>query len=389
MEIVKNNIIGFDVHNTDMDEQRKILNKCVDHKLRIAIELTTACYGNCMGCALSSDSRRAIDPIFSIEQLKKTYQYLENVVNSNKDLYTTVLNFGVGDYFMLPDEYFEKVCKESREFFDRLHTYRNGFTFTTPMLLRDKDFLPKIEILKKYFHLSETLVEFVIDPIKLKDRYNLYVRNYNYLHSHFPFMDFVINVYDGLTQEHAAEIVKFTKEIKVQNLEVQYAIKNNNSHRVKIDQSKFNDFFEYIYENYDEKIIINSGVNIPYHSGDESMSYYMNKFVNKIINESIHIDHLGNIYPVPSAFGDVILDYRYDFPPIGNINEGLDNRKAVSVMTKYMMDIYKKNKACHSCEYNKECYSSGYVFYNKFNKSGDTCENIGIDYIIGKRRQLE
>lgn len=388
--IEKDNIIGFDPANKNIEDQRKILQKCIDHKIRIALELTTSCYGNCMGCALSSDSKRAAAPIFSIEQLKKTFVFLEGHINNIPDLYTAVINFGVGDYFMLPDEYFEDVCRETKHFFSKVYPYRTGFTFTTSLLLKEEKMQSKIDIIKKYFHTSETLIEFVIDPMKLTERYDLYVKNYQYLIKQFPFMDFVINIAEGLTTEHAANVVKYTKEIDVQHLEVQYAIKNTNNYRVKIEQDKFNEFFQYIYDNYDKKIVINSSVSEPTHNGEESILYYMEKFAKKIIGESILIDFHGNIYPVPTGFGDVLLDERYGFPPIGNIITGIDVEGGTKLMVDYLRELFRKNKACHICEHNKECYSSGYAFYNKFNTgNGNKCENIGIDYVTGKRTRIE
>ena len=42
-----------------------------------------------------------------------------------------------------------------------------------------------------------------------------------------------------------------------------------------------------------------------------------------------------------------------------------------------------KNRICHSYEFSRLCYSTGYSFYNKLNTQHKTCENVGL-YIFKK-----
>ena len=186
--------INYNIDDHDINTAREVTIKCNGKRFRILLELVTSCFGNCTGCSLSYTDRRKLEPEMSIEQIQKTLTYFIPIINNKKELRTTVVNLGTGDYFLMPEEFLEQLFKTIRVFFDQLNTPRNVMTISTSLFLSEEKMLTKIKAITKHLHTSQFAIDGVVDPFLLAIHYDRYVTNYKALTKHFPFFDLVINI---------------------------------------------------------------------------------------------------------------------------------------------------------------------------------------------------
>lgn len=415
------NDIGYSKNVTDINKTREVTVKCNGKRFRLFLEIAQGCYGNCLGCSLSMIDRKESIPSFTIEQIKKTFDYFIPIINNKDNLRTTVINFGVGDYFLLKNNYLEELAKETNSFFSQLTTIRNVISLTSTLLTIPEKMEEKLQILCKYLHPTQIIIDSVIDPSRLKTDYDKYSTNLNYIKTIFPFFDLAINIHSDLTKEDAQLLAKFVNEHHILNLDIQYAINNTNYYRVKIDQLKFEEFFFTLKEQINDKNALDLSISQPEIDDNLTIQEAIENHAHNMLKERVYVDNKGDIYPLEFAYGDLILDNRFSFPPIGNINDNYINNNNVNyhqqehkvvhlspslksnmtlnntdnklefdqikidkmfkngemIIQRELYKIYLKNTVCHHCNYKLKCYSSGYSFYNKYSKDKTICDNIG------------
>jgi radical SAM protein with 4Fe4S-binding SPASM domain len=374
----KNNDIDFDIDDPSIARDRNITIKVNGHRFRLFFEITTACFGNCNGCSLSSLARKDSGTAMSIENIKNALDYFVPIINSKKHLRTTILNFGTGDYFLIDEGFLTKLFTVINDFFSKIHTVRNGITIPTSLFLSQDKMKPKLELISSFFKKTQVAVEGVIDADKLEHHYDRYMSNYSMISSYLPLFDVALNISSTLTERQGELFTRFLNEANILNFDLQYAINNTNDYRVKIGREHFEQFFENVYKNI-PNYLIDLSVSLPTASHDDDTSIFdeINKNALEIIRERLIIDPNGNIFPLAFGFGDILLTQKYDFPPIGHISKPFNEEEAQKTIADYLKKIFVKNKVCHTCEFNKQCYGTGYAFYNKFNKTTSECENVG------------
>jgi MoaA/NifB/PqqE/SkfB family radical SAM enzyme len=369
--------IDYDLHDTSIESAREVTKQCNGKRFRILMEIAKGCYGNCEGCSLSAIDRKDSSPAMSIDLIKKVFNYFTPIINAKKNIRTSVVNFGVGDYLILKDEFLDELFKETNNFFNTLSTPRNVITISTSLLLSSEKMNKKLAIMTKHLHPNQFAFDVVIDPFRLAKNRENYTKNLKDLNKFFPFFDIVINISDGLTIEHAHEIVSFVKENKVLNVDFQYAINNTNNYRVKIDQNKFDDFMAVVNDELGRDVV-GLSISQPTNSTEGLITQEMDKQADDILNERYFVDDKGAIFPMAFAFGDIILDDRYGFKPIGHIDIPFNKVTAKAEILTYLKTLYLKNKVCQTCEFNTKCYGTGYGFYNAFTTDKKECQNLGL-----------
>ncbi len=375
--------LGYDISDTDISNAREVTKKCNGKRFRIFLEIVTTCFGNCSGCSLSYAHRKDISPSMSIEQIQKTLTYFIPIINKKNQIRTTIVNLGTGDYFLMDKDFLLSLFKTIRVFFDQLNTPRNVLSMSTSLFLSEEKILDKIAVMKKYLHETQFAIDGVVDPAMLDKHYDRYVNNYKALVKHFPFFDLVVNISDAVTPKDITKLTSFLKEMGILNFDIQYAINNTNTYRVKTSQSKFKELLTTIYDLLGDEVdnVLNLSIAIPTtKKTDEVDSIFevIRGHAKEIVKERVMVKSNGNIHPIGFGFGDILLDERYNFPAIGTIESDFDEHQAEDIIFNFLKDIFIKNKKCHTCEYNLQCYSTGYSFYNKFDTSKTECENVGL-----------
>lgn len=377
----------YDVNDFNLENARDNTLKFDGHRFRILFEIAKGCFGNCEGCSLSALDRKENKPAMTLENVKNTFNFFQPRINANKELVTSVVNYGTGDYFMMDEVFLEELFKITSEFFNELHTIRNVVTVSTSLFLSEEKMLSKIQAMTKYLKPGQFAIDGVIDPQRLSTHYDRYLNNYRAITKHLPFFDCVFNFSQGLNKEHADYVIKFITEAKLLNFDFQYAINNTNDYRVKMEQEEFLSFFNYIYNKVPKELITMSIAQPVESIDDESIFTDIEKHAHEIVIERVTVNDKGDIYPLGFGFGDIILDERFDFPAIGNIYQEFNEEKAKQIIFNELKKIFMKNKVCQSCRFSKKCYSTGYAFYNKFNKDSTKCDNIGV-FFFDKERNI-
>lgn len=369
--------IDYDLYSTSIESTREVTKQCNGKRFRILMEIAKGCYGNCEGCSLSAIDRKESNPSMDITMIKKVFDYFVPIINAKKNIRTSVVNFGVGDYLILKDEFLDDLFKETNIFFNTLNIPRNVLTVSTSLLMNSEKMNKKLEIMTKHLHPNQFAFEVIIDPFRLVKNRENYTKNLKDLNKVFPFFDVVINISDGLTAEHAKELVSFVKDNSVLNVDFQYAINNTNNYRVKIDQDKFDSFMNVFHDELGGEMV-DLSISQPNNSPDGLIIEEMEKHADDILNERYFIDDKGAIFPMGFAFGDIILDGRYGFKPIGHIDMPFNNTTAKAEIVNYLKALFLKNKVCQTCEFNNKCYGTGYGFYNNFATNKKECQNLGL-----------
>lgn len=351
-------------------------------RYRIFLEVVTSCFGNCSGCALSYTARKNLNPDISVQQIQDIFKYFIPIINNKPNITTTNLVLGTGEYFLMNEDFLNNLFKEVNLFFKQLKTPINVLAVSSAMLMSEEKIIDKIMAIKNNLDVNQLAIEGVIDPLLLEVHYDRYLRNYNDMIKHFPLFDLVVNLSDGLKPHNLDLLNKLLSEMEVFNVDVQYQINGDNHYRVKTSPENFTNCMNHIYSNLKDKhtevIDMSIALPMPVVEEDEFTVFdYIKKNAKSSLEERILVKGNGNLYPVGTAYGDILLDERYGFKPIGNISKPIDFDSAENEIFKYMKNIFLKKPVCHICEHNKQCYGSGYSFYNKFT-IGKDCDNVGL-----------
>lgn len=351
-------------------------------RYRIFLEVVTSCFGNCSGCALSYTARKNLNPDISLEQIQDIFKYFVPIINNKPNLTTTSLVLGTGEYFLMNEDFLNNLFKEVNLFFKQLKTPINVLAVSSAMLMSEDKIIDKIMALKNNLDKNQFAIEGVIDPLLLEVHYDRYLKNYQDMIKHFPLFDLVVNLSDGLKPQNLDLLNKLLSEMDVFNVDIQYQLNGDNTYRVKTSPENFINCMDHIYANLKDKDseVIDMSIALPMPTNDDdglTVFDYIKKNAKESLEERILVKGNGNLYPVGTAYGDIFLDERYGFKPIGNISKPIDLKSAEEEIFKYMKNIFIKKAVCHTCEHNKQCYGSGYSFYNKFT-TGKECDNVGL-----------
>lgn len=376
--------IFYDGKSNRVEDSIKTIGQLDGRRFRIFMDIVSSCFGNCSGCALSFAERKDNTPEMSIEQVRQYLNFFVPMINKKVDenkLFTSVVNFGTGDYFTMEQEYLEELFKETSDFFKKLKTPRNVMTISTSLFMKPEKMKPKINAIQKHLLGNQFAIDAVIDPTVLDKHFDNYLNNYKMIKKDFPFFDLVVNISNHVTEKDIENLMKFFKELNLLSFDIQYALNKTNTYRVKVDKLKFKDLMHIVEtQATDKETLLGYNLAIPSAKEEDSKTIFehIKGQAKEIINERFAVKGNGDIYPIAFGYGDIILDEKYDMMPIGNTKDAyFDEEKASKIIENYLLGIFKKNKVCHTCEYSSMCYSTGYSFYNKFSHPKE-CENVGL-----------
>lgn len=368
-----------------LDKKREGVLNYDGHRHRLFLEIVTACYGNCTGCALSSLSKEHSEPRMSIEMVREALAYFRKVIQSKENIKVSDVNLITGDYFLMPVEYIDKLFAELKVHFDIMHDYygylkQPKVTFTTSALKNVYKCKGHFDAMLKYFEPHDFAVEAVIDPLVLDTNYKRYVVNLNEIQNVMPYVDILLNLHSGVKQRHFDKLKRFMDDFKLVNLEIQYAINGDNDYRVKTGQKHVGDLINDIINHCRGRRgglhVVTQSLSFPAMHDDNI--FELTKLAAKLlVEERAFVNHDGAIYPVAFGYGDILLDSRYGFPKKFSIYQPYDEEGLIKEVQKYLLNLYKGKSACHTCEFVKDCYTTGYAFYNRFDTDKHVCENVG------------
>jgi hypothetical protein len=374
----KDDVLGYDIESTDVIQTREVTVQSNGKRFRILMELAKGCYGNCSGCSLSTTERNVPPPI-DLAKVKAQLKAFISVINEKKHLRTTVVNYGVGDYFLFDENTLEGLASVTRQFFAQLNTQRNVISLSTSLLSKPEKMAEKVARIKKHLHPTQVLFDAVIDPERIKEHFDAYTRNLTGLTDAFAFVDVVVNVHKGLTEENAYWVHQFARHAKVLNLDIQYAVHKDNRYRVQINPDEFEPFWKALWSAFEaeqasEKITLS--MTDPIVDDELSLPDLIHKNVVLGLDERVLVDQNDQVWAVGFGFGDVLLDERFNVAPVGHIQSGrlVWDTKGIHKLERALLN-QANSAVCASCEHVKKCYGTGYGWYQLQTDTPGICGN--------------
>ncbi len=376
--------IFYDKDSNRIEDSTKTIRQLDGKRFRIFMDIVLTCFGSCTGCPLSFADRKNTSPEMSAKEVRRYLDFFIPMINQKvkeKGLFTSVVNLGTGDYFAMDQVFLDNLFKEIAEFFSHLDTPRNVMTITTSLFMKPVKMRPKIEAIQKHLRGNQFAIEGVVDPVVLDKHYNSYLENYKAIVKEFPFFDLVVNLSNQLEEKDIHNLMRFFKELNLLSFDIQYALNKTNVARVKADKHKLMSLLQIIENKSEDKermLGYNLAIPSARHDDNKTIFDHIRGQAKEIMSERYAVKGDGSIYPLAFGYGDILLDEKYDMPRVGHVNDSFfDEEKAVKLIEKFLIDIFKKNKVCHTCEYSAMCYSTGYSFYNKFEENPRKCDNVG------------
>jgi hypothetical protein len=380
---MKDDALGYNIEDTNIRNTREVTIKCNGKRFRILMELAKGCYGNCSGCSLSTIEKGAPAPL-PFDKIETALGAFVPVIRA-KNIRTTIVNYGVGDYFLYDANDLEQLSKITRLFFEQLQTQRNVISLSTSLLSRPEKMEEKAKAITKYLHRSQIVFDAVVDPERLNEHFDTYTKNLEGLTAVFPFFDVVVNVHKGMTPAQAESVLAFSRHAKVLNLDVQYALGKDNTYRVELTPEEFTPFYRVLergFANRQEEEKLSLSLNEGLADTELGLTDLLSQLIDQSLQERVLVDvDSGHCFPVGFGFGDILLDERYYHPAIGTIVNGVyhPEQKAKIKMMRYLLER-AENPVCQNCSKRVACYGTGYGYYQAFNTT--TCVNPGRDVIF-------
>ncbi len=366
-----------------------------NNEIQIEIDDVYGCPGHCPGCVLSSLERKSIEPDMKEYILKASIDALRKFLPYLKDLEKINLTYGIGDHFLMPEEYLEKtffqgseLIKTFNQLFDTSKTREyNGIFYSSSMIGKHEHIMKKVEFLKSLEDKYQTpaYILAVLDPKNLyhKKFSDVYQKNIIDANKILKRIDLSINLsQEAIQQISPQELFDFAAYHGFDEVTINWTPTDDNLHysymNNEILSSWLIQFFElslkFKAENEHEistsfaPVIMRTIDNLKCQSPEISTLHetiVMN--FSELSHKSIQIDHKGNFFPKYEAIGDIGHHERFGFQASGNVLESsIWNGLQKSQMYHQAQMMKNSNfKQCQICPYQNYCANSGFHAYNK------------------------
>ncbi|WP_396190357.1 hypothetical protein [Flavobacterium sp.] len=376
--------LGYSIHEYDLQATRDMTVKVNNNRFRILMDLAHGCYGNCQGCSMSVIDKVKPNPL-DIAKLREHLSAFVPIINARDDLYSTNVNYGIGDYFLYDEDSLEGLAEATADYFNQLHVERNVISLSTSLLNKGHKLQGKVERLLRHLAPTQIIFDSVIDPARLEEHFEDYLANIQLLtqQSRF-FLDVAINIHKDLTPAHARQFYEFVKQANIMNLDLQYAVNNTNTYKVYTDSDAFKPFLETLWnllvKDHNEELLTQS-ITIPQIDSSMSIMELISKTTQDGFDGRILLDSEGKAWYVAFGLGDMLIDSRYTvkghaIPSLGEIQNGvfIPNPKAKRLLERVLLKS-ASSEACMECTYQKTCYGSGYGWYHLHSPHPRMCGN--------------
>ena len=362
--------------------------KPYSNEIQIKIDDVYACPGHCPGCVLSSIERKTFAPDMEFSLLEKTIQKLIDYVPTLKHLEKLNLTYGIGDHFLMDDEYLEKTYHLGADIIEKtgLKNQYNGVFYTASMIGKFEILSAKIDklsVISKKRGVPFYIIA-VLDPKHLynKNFSDVYKKNIIYAHEITKKVDLAINLSEeAIDKITPLDLYQFAKMNQFEEVTINWTPTDDNLEYVYFDQKKLTkwliDFDKLISKNSDmgtsyRPVIKRTIDNLMCKTSDEidfdiNLHESIVENIDELVDKSLQIDNKGNIFPKYEAVGDIAHTPRLNIPAWGNMEENLSIKEIIAKSknkTKQFIQKQFTNAPCISCEYRSFCASSGFHIYN-------------------------
>lgn len=376
------------------------------NEIQIEIDDVYGCPGHCPGCVLSNIERKNYSPDMSFNILETTINKLIEYVPTLKGLEKINLTYGIGDHFLMSNDYLEKTYHLGADLIEKtnLKNQYNGIFYTTSMIGKHEDIMNKVSYLHNIS--KKRGVPFYI--IAVLDPKNLYHKKFGEIYSKnivntnklIGRVDLSINLSEEAVDKISPqELYEFAKLNEFDEVTINWVPTNDNIEFVYFNQKKLSTWlieFDNLIE-ADGKMstsyspVIEKTINSLMCKSDSYINDFSTQLklhLPELVNKSIQIDHLGNVFPKYEAIGDIAHNPRIGIEAWGNVMNSQSLKQLIDTghkkTEKFVLKQFTKGP-CLDCSYNKFCANSGFHIYNHIlsnNKDINTAlkvrENIKI-----------
>ena len=383
-------------------------------ELQVQIDDVYACPGNCGGCVLAAEERRATTPDMAPEILDLCFARLADYIPTLDGLRYVNITFGIADHLRMPDDYLHRLYHQSADLFEKTGFTgpENSIFFTTSLIGKTDQILPRLEKLLHHRRVIPIYPIAVLDPAKLYNKNFGAVYEGNILRTKelFGKVDLAINLSDDAIRNITPrDLHDFAADHGFGEVTLNWTPNKGNLARTFGDLPALVQWlfdFDHCVETAGRIAsslapILRRSVEMVYCSARNpdqlpSMVDVLREILPNTVRRSLEIDHEGFILPKLEAVGDITHGSRFDLPPLGHLADGAIAdiiNKALPGLTTRIARLHGQHKACMQCPHLAICAMTGFHVYNHVIRDqmpdGTACPHIGAALINHYRQQVD
>jgi len=353
-------------------------------ELQIQIDDVYACPGNCGGCVLAAEERRATRPDMTPETLELVFRRLDDYLGQLEGLDVVNITFGIADHLRMDDAYLATIYQYGRDLLVRHGHDRpgNALFFTTSLIGKPELLLPRLEKLRALHDRVPIYPIAVLDPAKLYNKNFGAVYEDNILRTKALFgqVDLAINLSDeAIARITPQELHDFAADHGFREVTLNWTPTSGNLARTFGAVETLKDWLFAFLEAVDSGQRIGSSLDPVFlrsinallcqaKSPDNlpTMIEALGAILPTTIRHSLQIDHEGWLLPKLEAIGDITHGSRFDLPALGHLGDAPIAELLSGAMPGLMRRIirlHSQSRACMACPHIAICAINGFHVY--------------------------
>lgn len=353
-------------------------------ELQIQIDDVYACPGNCGGCVLAADERRATVPDMRPDILDLVYHRFDEYLAGLPRVDHIIITYGIADHLRMQDEYLADICQRADDVLTR-HGYTgpgNAIFFTTSLIGKTDQLLPRLERLHARPRNVPCYPIAVLDPAKLYNRNFGAVYEGNILRTKALFgqVDLAINLSDeAIARITPQDLHDFAADNGFREVTLNWTPTDGNLDRTFGNVPALTQWLFDFLAAVDDGGRIGSSLDPVFlrsidavycqsHDADRlpTMMEALTSIVPMTIRHSLQIDHEGYLLPKLEAVGDMTHGSRFGLPHLGHLSaapiEQLLDRAMPGLLTR-VARLHSTTRACMQCPHTPICAINGFHVY--------------------------
>ena len=354
-------------------------NRARAGELQIQIDDVHACLGQCAGCVLSAEERRASRPDMSGATMALTVARLEEHAAAVGPLNRINVTFGIADHLLIGADYLVELHRlgsrivEAGSPADRAHS---AVFFTTSLVGRPSSVTAMLREVRSRLEGEVPLIPLVVLDgrlIKAAKFGPMWKEMVTVAKELFGKVDLSTNLSaDGVACMSPEELARFAWRNGFDEVTVNWAPTLANAastldgHEdvgrwiLEFDalaqrRHMLTTSFRPVIERTVDSVMCREGT-------APGLVSSVEQIVPETVRKSIEIDHLGNILPKLEAIGDITHAPRHGLKALGNVADGpiLDTiAKAMPRLLSKVIGIHAQG-ACSTCRHSAVCAGTGF-----------------------------
>lgn len=383
-------------------------------ELQIQIDDVYACPGNCGGCVLASEERRATKPDMPPETLALSFQRLDEYLAQLEGLDVVNITFGIADHLRMNDDWLATLYQYGRDLLVRHGHDRPGSAmfFTASLIGKGEILLPRLEKLRALHDRVPIYPIAVLDPAKLynKNFGAIYKDNILRTKALFGQVDLTINLSDeAIARITPQELHDFAADHGFREVTLNWTPTAGNLARTFGAVAALKDWLFAFMDAVDHGQRIGSSLDPVFMRSINAvlcqaknpnslptMIEALGAILPTTIRHSLQIDHEGYLLPKFEAIGDITHGSRFDLPPLGHLKTAPIAAlvtDALPALIHRIIRLHSQSHACMACPHLAICAINGFHVYQHvardvIDSSQPECAHVAAALINRYRQRM-